>query len=477
MRASNPARVPVIARRFATWSLAALGVAVFAVLATSGPAAAAVEACSPNDVSDTAGDVDESVTPNPSPESTGTDKVDLLGLCVYESENMVHFVVTVADSVGAGESQSFEYRLSFDSPAGLPACTVAVDDSGTSPMNCGAEVDGARLQLNYGKDDLALGSALTSFLVVASGEFVNPGVGGAITMSDRMPDSGMSSFEYTVGERAPEGVDTDGDGVDDRDEVADGTDPMNPDSDGDGLTDGEEATAGTNPLSVDSDGDDLLDGESLALDSTDPNVTALRGLGIVELPDDGSGRVTFAGESSFGSDPALEDTDGDGLTDKDEVTGAQNTKYAQDSFNEHFSGSTDPAQADTDDDGLDDLAEIRGDTVIDSTPVTFSPSNPNDADTDGDSLLDGEEVRGQRITSGGLELSWSPTDPTAKDTDGDGFGDDFEIQQRTNPADPNDKPSSQEGIGTDVITYLPLSAAGLVLVMFVAMVGVAWRWG
>ncbi len=68
-------------------------------------------------------------------------------------------------------------------------------------------------------------------------------------------------------------LDSDGDGVTDQDEVANGTDPQNPDTDGDGLSDGEEATLGTNPTNIDSDGDGWRDGKEIALDfdPTDPN--------------------------------------------------------------------------------------------------------------------------------------------------------------------------------------------------------------
>ncbi|MET0190260.1 MAG: Ig-like domain-containing protein, partial [Pseudonocardia sediminis] len=72
-------------------------------------------------------------------------------------------------------------------------------------------------------------------------------------------------------------------------------------------------------------------------------------------------------EGSSGTDPAVPDTDGDGLSDGQEV----NTT------------GTDPLAADTDDDGLTDGAEV----------VTHL-TDPLEADTDGDGLDDGPEVTG-----------------------------------------------------------------------------------
>ena len=57
-------------------------------------------------------------------------------------------------------------------------------------------------------------------------------------------------------------VDSDGDGVNDANELFMNLDPYNADVDGDGLTDGEEwIIYGTNPASRDSDGDGVGDYE------------------------------------------------------------------------------------------------------------------------------------------------------------------------------------------------------------------------
>jgi hypothetical protein len=81
-------------------------------------------------------------------------------------------------------------------------------------------------------------------------------------------------------------IDTDGDGLPDSYEIANGLDPRDPadaagDEDLDGLDALEERALGTDPARADTDGDGLLDGE----------------------------------EKRRGTDPLLEDTDGDGLND------------------------------------------------------------------------------------------------------------------------------------------------------------------
>lgn len=51
--------------------------------------------------------------------------------------------------------------------------------------------------------------------------------------------------------------DLDGDGLANSEEIISGSDPNNPDSDGDGLLDGEEITSGTDPTNANTDGDSL----------------------------------------------------------------------------------------------------------------------------------------------------------------------------------------------------------------------------
>ena len=76
--------------------------------------------------------------------------------------------------------------------------------------------------------------------------------------------------EFVVG-AGPGDVDSDGDGLFDKDEAVIGTDPYNPDTDGDGLSDGDEVfKQKTDPLNPDSDFDGLKDGAEVLTYKTNP---------------------------------------------------------------------------------------------------------------------------------------------------------------------------------------------------------------
>lgn len=136
---------------------------------------------------------------------------------------------------------------------------------------------------------------------------------------DVLPDTPTGLWNWSV----PDNPDTDGDGVLNADEPANGTQPDNPDTDGDGLDDGFELdnrdTIGANPLLADTDGDGLDDKQELRLgigindpDSDDDGLTdsvELAGWDVL-LP---TGRVV-----RVFSDPLLADADSDGLSDEQE---------------------------------------------------------------------------------------------------------------------------------------------------------------
>ncbi len=110
------------------------------------------------------------------------------------------------------------------------------------------------------------------------------------------------------------GIDTDGDGLTDYEELHTyNTDPDDEDSDDDGLNDGDEVNIhGTDPLNSDSDDDGLSDGDEISI-GTDPLASDTDGDGLMD------GR-----EVSTGTDPLDPDTDDDGLLDGEDVEFIQN---------------------------------------------------------------------------------------------------------------------------------------------------------
>lgn len=116
---------------------------------------------------------------------------------------------------------------------------------------------------------------------------------------------------------------------------------------------------------------------------------------------DGDG-LSDAEELAYGSDPLNRDYDGDGLLDGEEV----------------YVHATDPVNNDTDGDGL-----------VDGEEVNQYGANPVSTDGDGDGLGDADE------------LFVYGTSPSAFDSDGDGIGDGEEVLNfGTNPLDPASGP-------------------------------------
>ena len=164
-----------------------------------------------------------------------------------------------------------------------------------------------------------------------------------------------------------------------------GTDP---DPDKDGLTTEQEEHLGTNPDKKDTDGDGISDGDEVNKYFTNPN----------KKDTDGDGLKDREEIKIYETNPNQADTDNDGLNDGDEI----------EKFN------TVPKNPDSDYDGLKDGQEIKLNT------------NPLYKDTDGDGLTDGDEVNIHK------------TNPLKKDTDGGSVNDLIEIQNGQNPLDGSD---------------------------------------
>lgn len=192
-------------------------------------------------------------------------------------------------------------------------------------------------------------------------------------------------------------LDTDDDGLADRDEIRRyGTDPLDQDTDADGLSDSDEVLRiHTNPLVADSDGDNLSDGDEVNIHKTDP----------LKVDTDVDGLSDGDEVLEHRTNPLDVDTDKDGLTDGSEV-------------NTH---KTSPLQLDTDTDRLGDGDEVNG-----------YKTNPLLPDTDGDGLVDSDEIE-----------TWK-TNPLKQDTDDDLLSDAAEI--RNTKTDPNDPDSDDDTV-------------------------------
>lgn len=215
------------------------------------------------------------------------------------------------------------------------------------------------------------------------------------------------------------------------------------DIDGDGLENRRETEAGTGIRVADTDGDGLSDSQEVAVHETDPT----------DADTDGDGLQDRLEVNEYGTDPTSADSDGDGLADGEEVA----------------SHGTDPTAADTDGDGLSDRQEVAvygtdptsvdtdGDGLPDGQEVEVYGTDPTIADTDGDGLADGREVRVYE------------TDPTTADSDDDGIPDDREVQTNgTNGVSAQDSGGLLPGTGGLDLGNLPaaalvLAGAGLVL--------------
>jgi outer membrane protein OmpA-like peptidoglycan-associated protein len=160
------------------------------------------------------------------------------------------------------------------------------------------------------------------------------------------------------------------------------------------------------PKTLDSDGDGLSDYDEINIYKTDP-----------KNPDtDGEGLNDYVEVMTHKTNPLNPDTDGEGLNDYAEV----------------MTHKTNPLNPDTDGEGLNDYAEVM-----------THKTNPLNPDTDGEGLNDYAEVTEHK------------TNPLVVDTDGDGLNDYVEVMQyKTNPLDKDtDKGSIEDGAevkaGTD----------------------------
>jgi len=179
--------------------------------------------------------------------------------------------------------------------------------------------------------------------------------------------------------------------------------------------------------------------EVLGSDPRDPDSDAA--VTVVDDADDGvidghirldDGDMPVAVQARIGADPELNDTDGDGLTDRFELDELGLVQAAPDTVDADADGIPDD-QENPDTDGLTNLQEQRngtdpldsdtdGDGITDGVEAAIG-SDPLDPDTDGDGVIDGHERR-------------IGTSLLAADSDGDGVpdGEETNTVRRTDSA-------------------------------------------
>ncbi|NQL98698.1 YSIRK-type signal peptide-containing protein [Streptococcus suis] len=243
-------------------------------------------------------------------------------------------------------------------------------------------------------------------------------------------------------------VDTDGDGISDRQETENGTDPSKVDSDNDGFSDKEEVERGTDPTKADSkpassetdtDGDGISNEDEVAR-GTDPNKSDTDGDGFSDQEEITAGSNPTKADST----PANVDKDGDGFTDTEEAaagTDANNpasTPAGQDSADRLNPGLTEPVEVKNPDKLTDAEKESVKKAVEDSndlpegTEVTVSDNGTVTVtypDKSTDTIQPAETVK------------------VAKDTDKDGFTDTEEATAGTDATNPASTPAGQDSAG------------------------------
>lgn len=184
------------------------------------------------------------------------------------------------------------------------------------------------------------------------------------------------------------------------------------DHDGDGVVDVVELRFGSSPLLVDSDGDGLTDKFEITQLAgwTQPDTPDTDKDGVLDGDEDiDSDGLSNRQEQDLGTSPLKPDTDGDGVNDGTEVAHGSNPLVADQPPAPPLAGDPPPITP------VPTATDVDGDGLVDFLETDEYSTDPANPDTDGDGLSDGAEIDSYL------------TDPRSSDTDGDGLRDDYEI--------------------------------------------------
>ncbi len=209
--------------------------------------------------------------------------------------------------------------------------------------------------------------------------------GDTPTKADGDGDGVVDDLETVLG-LDPRRADSDGDGVDDGTEMYQlRSSPFDMDTDNDLLPDGEELQIGSSPIMADTDGDGIADGDEA---NTDPTIPDTDKDLIPDVEEEGAARdsdgdnipdsVERASNYRNGpTDPFDPDSDDDGLSDGQEDANRNGRREGNDPTDGNSDwragGETDPTVDDTDGGGVSDQDEIW---------FGRDPLNPNDDQVD-----------------------------------------------------------------------------------------------
>jgi len=230
--------------------------------------------------------------------------------------------------------------------------------------------------------------------------------------------------------------DMDGDGINDEidadmdgDNLSNASDAFPRDSDNDGIP---------NRIDTDDDGDGTPDEQDLYPNDTDNDGTP----NALDSDDDGDG-LSDTVESSFGTNPIVRDTNGDGVMDSS-VEASLDTDG--DGLNDAVDGSpkVHANVSDLDADGTPDIndSDRDGDGILNTVDIY-----PEDSDNDGLSNLidtddDGDGIDDD-VDTGLIDSDNDGSgDESDSDDDGDGYPDEVELIMGTDSRDANDFPTS-----------------------------------